>query len=97
MGGHQFIDKQFRLSKHVLETDEKRTCGVEESKNLAVGLCGDGSLSLQVVRLDAIARSDSVLAQDQAEALLLRQVKHLLRLAFDEQGAQLVTWKWALV
>lgn len=66
------------------------TCCIEESKDLAIGLCGDGRLPSQVVRLDTVASCDLVLAHNHAESLLLRQIKHLLRLALDQQLAQLV-------
>ena len=60
---------------------------------MAIGLCRDGSLSLQIVGLDTVTSCNAILADDHADPLLLGQVVHSLRLAFDEQLAQLVAYK----
>lgn len=63
---------------------------VEQAKYLAIGRIGDLRLAGQVVRLDAIAGCDAILAEQQAEARMFGQIVDLFRFALDEHLAQLV-------
>lgn len=92
------VNENQHIHKHVLAHclhtahETKLTCGIEEPKDLSIGLCGDGSLSLQIVRLYTIASGYPVLADNHApQSLLIGQVKHSLRLALNQQLAQRVT------